>query len=141
MYFVDKELLIKRLDYIEELSHEVEAQNGYALERVCHMLIEVTVDVGNMIIDGFILRDPGSYSDVMDIMALEGVMSEENKNKIVETFEWRQKLQREYTNIDHQSLKEDFIKVRNLYAQFKKDVYDFFENENQSITAFKSDKN
>lgn len=141
MYFVDKELLIERLDYIEKLSHEVESQDGFALERVCHMLIEVTVDVGNMIIDGFILRDPGSYSDVMDIMALEGVMSEENKNKIVETFEWRQKLQREYTNIDHQSLKEDFTKAKDLYAQFKQEVYRFFENENQSITAFKADKN
>lgn len=141
MYFVDRELLIERLDYIEKLSHELETLEGYALERVCHMLIEVTVDVGNMIIDGFILRDPGSYSDVMDIMALEGVMSEENKNKIVETFEWRQKLQREYTNVNHESLKRDFIKAKHIYAQFKQDVYDFFENENQSITAFKADKN
>lgn len=141
MYFVDKQLLIERLDYIEKLSHDVADESGYGLERVCHMLIEVTVDVGNMIIDGFILRDPGSYSDVMDIMAIEGVMSEENKDKIVESFEWRLKLQREYTTINHAQLKEDFIKVKDIYAQFKQDVYNFFENENQTITAFKADKN
>lgn len=141
MYFVDKALLIERLDYIVNLTVEVEHQNGYGLERICHMLIEVTVDVGNMIIDGFILRDPGSYSDVMDIMALEGVMNESDKNKIVSTFHWRQKLQREYTDINHDKLKQDFLEAKDIYAQFKDNVYDFFENENQSITAFKAENN
>ena len=32
------------------------------------MLIESSVDIGNMIIDGFILRDPGNYKDVIDIL-------------------------------------------------------------------------
>ena len=30
-------------------------------ERIGQMLIESSVDIGNMIIDGFILRDPGNY--------------------------------------------------------------------------------
>lgn len=136
MYFVDKELLIERLDYIKQLSRELPELNGYALERVCHMLIEATVDVGNMIIDGFILRDPGSYSDVMDIMALEGVISNEKRDVIVGTFNWRSALLREYTSINHKTLKEDFKLALNSYAGFKEDVYQFFENENQSITAF-----
>lgn len=136
MYFVDKQLLIERLEYIEKLSRELPEVNGYALERVCHMLIEATVDVGNMIIDGFILRDPGSYSDVMDIMALEGVMPEEKRDKIVETFKWRNVLLRDYTSINHNELKEDFTVALDTYAGFKEDVYQFFENENQSITAF-----
>lgn len=136
MYFVDKQLLIERLDYIEHLSHQLPEVNGYALERVCHMLIEATVDVGNMIIDGFILRDPGSYSDVMDIMALEGVISDEQRDIIVRTFKWRNTLLREYTSIDHNTLKEDFADALATYEKFKIDVYNFFETENQSITAF-----
>ena len=36
------------------------------------MLIESSVDIGNMIIDAFILRDPGNYKDVIDILELEG---------------------------------------------------------------------
>ena len=136
MYFVDKQLLIERLDYIEHLSRELPDVNGYALERVCHMLIEATVDVGNMIIDGFILRDPGSYSDVMDIMATEKVISDEKRDIIVKTFEWRNTLLREYTSIDHKALKEDFKDALDTYAKFKVDVYQFFETENQAITAY-----
>ena len=32
-------------------------KNQYAFERIAQMLIESSVDIGNMIIDGFILRD------------------------------------------------------------------------------------
>lgn len=136
MYFVDKNKLIERLDYITKLSEDIKGAEGYALERISHMLIESTVDVGNMIIDAFILRDPGSYSDVMDIMALEGVITDDTRDEFLQTFQWRTILQREYTEIDHDQLKMDFLKHLSAYATFKSDVEQFFENENQSITAF-----
>lgn len=59
MYFVDREELTFKLAYINQLSQVLEESEGYALERIAHMLIESVVDVGNMIIDGFIMRDPG----------------------------------------------------------------------------------
>ena len=75
MYFVDKNVLNQRLDYIENLTESIDTDNLLALERTCHMLIEAAVDVGNMIIDAFILRDPGNYADVIDILNQEGVVS------------------------------------------------------------------
>lgn len=40
-------------------------------------MIELLVDIGNMIIDVFILRDLGNYKDVIDILELENVIIKE----------------------------------------------------------------
>ena len=42
-----------------------------------------------MIIDGFILRDPGNYKDVIDILELEGVISKSLNNMLDETVDVR----------------------------------------------------
>lgn len=141
MYFVDKEILIDRLNYVEDLSHQLNKTSGFELERVAHMLIEATVDVGNMIIDGFILRDPGSYQDVIDILENEGAISAEDKAHFSETFKWRKILTRDYTNIDRAAMKQDFITHISAYKNFKESIFDFFEKEGQAITAFKGDRN
>ena len=73
MYFVDKEKLTQKLNYLRQLTQDYQdhKDNPYAFERIAQMLIEASVDIGNMIIDAFILRDPGNYKDVIDILALE----------------------------------------------------------------------
>lgn len=137
MYFVDKDILLERLDYIEGLTADFDKAEGLALERICHMLIEAVVDVGNMIIDGFILRDPGSYQDVMDIMGNEGVIPSDDNRHFSETFTWRSELTRNYTKLDHEAMKKDFQAHLGAYRDFKRNVFAFFENEGQTITAFK----
>ncbi|MEB4616704.1 DUF86 domain-containing protein, partial [Leucobacter sp. M11] len=47
------------------------------LERIGHTLIESVLDVGNSMIDGFIMRDPGSYEDIIDILLDEKVINDE----------------------------------------------------------------
>ncbi|WP_342388600.1 DUF86 domain-containing protein [Salinicoccus bachuensis] len=140
MYFVDKDILLERLDYIEDLAADFDRKEGLALERTCHMLIEAVVDVGNMIIDAFILRDPGSYQDVMDIMENEGAIPPEDNGHFRETFRWRSELTRNYTQLDHRAMKESFQKHLPAYRDFKGNVFAFFENEGQAITAFGGDQ-
>lgn len=140
MYFVDKDVLIERLDYIELLTEAFEERNGLALERACHMLIEAVVDVGNMIIDAFILRDPGSYKDVMDIMENEGVITETANKHFQATFRWRSELTRNYTNLDHDEMKDSFLEHLSAYRDYRENVFNFFENEGQAITAFRGDQ-
>ena len=137
MYFVDKDDLIRRLDYIEDLTAQFEQAEGMALERICHMLIESSVDVGNMIIDAFILRDPGSYQDVMDIMENEGVIPAGDNRRFRETFKWRNELTRNYMKLDRSEMKNAFNRNLSAYRDYKQNVYNFFENEGQAITAFK----
>ena len=38
-------------------------------------VIESIIDVGNTMIDGFIMRDPGGYEDIIDIMEDEKVIT------------------------------------------------------------------
>lgn len=137
MYFVDKDDLIERLDYIENLTDQFAQAEGLALERICHILIESSVDVGNMIIDAFILRDPGSYQDVMDIMENEGVIPAEDNERFRESFKWRNELTRNYTKLDRSDMKDTFNRNLSAYKDYKQNVYHFFENEGQAITAFK----
>lgn len=140
MYFVDKEVLLERLEYIENLTGNYKEAEGLALERSSQMLIEAVVDVGNMIIDGFILRDPGSYQDVMDIMETEGVIPAADNVKFKATFKWRVELTRHYTRLGHGEMKQDFLTNLPAYQDFRENVYAFFENEGQAITAFKGDQ-
>lgn len=142
MYFVDRDELEEKLVYIDKLSNEVASAEGYALERVCHMLIESVVDVGNMIIDGFVMRDPGSYQDVIDILEMEKVISPQSKIEISNTLPTRQWFVRTYTAIDHAEVKRIFMENINAYQQFKTDVDTFIENELGPVSAFgKGSKN
>ena len=81
MYFVDKDKLALKIKYLNQLikDYETNKSNHYAFERIAQMLIESSVDIGNMIIDAFILRDPGNYKDVIDILELEGVISKDTQ--------------------------------------------------------------
>src|SRR5690625_7270613 len=78
MYFVDRQEIRDTLDYIEELLMTFKNQETFetnvekqSLERMTHMLIESVLDVGRMMIDGCVMRDPGSYEDIIDIRSEE----------------------------------------------------------------------
>lgn len=136
MYFVDREELTLKLAYINQLSQVLEESEGYALERIAHMLIESVVDVGNMIIDGFIMRDPGSYKDVLDILEMEQVIPAQDAQMTRDTLYLRQWFVRDYINIDHNEVKRVFMENIASYKQFKANVDTFIENELGPVSAF-----
>ncbi|MEE1107447.1 DUF86 domain-containing protein [Macrococcoides canis] len=136
MYFVDREELALKLDYIDTLSNELAQSEGFALERIAHMLIESVVDVGNMIIDGFIMRDPGSYKDVLDILEMEKVIPVQYAEMMRSTLYLRQWFVRDYINIDHAEVKRVFMENIESYQHFKADVNMFIEHELGPVSAF-----
>lgn len=84
--------------------------NHYAFERISQMLIESSVDIGNMIIDGFILRDPGNYKDVIDILELENVITKDTQSNINQTVDVRKQFVHYYDELDTTKLKPLLIK-------------------------------
>ena len=102
MYFVDKEKLTQKLTYLQGLTEDYDKnkENHYAFERIAQMLIESSVDIGNMIIDGFILRDPGNYKDVIDILELENVISKETQTHINDTVDVGKQYAHNYTELN-----------------------------------------
>ncbi len=49
----------------------------YAMERLVWLAIEAVTDIGTMILDGLILRDAGSYEEIIQILELEQAISNE----------------------------------------------------------------
>ncbi|MBG9775280.1 DUF86 domain-containing protein [Brevibacillus laterosporus] len=63
-----------------------------AIERALHICIEGIADVGNALIDGFIMRDPGSYTDIVEILRDETVLTNEQATVLHRIMEFRKPL-------------------------------------------------
>ena len=102
MYFVDRKKLEATLQFIErqtatfenltKISGPIEKN---ALERIVHSTIEAVIDVGNALIDGFIMRDPGSYHDIIDIMLDEKVITDDMEKQLKNIIDLRKPLVQE----------------------------------------------
>ncbi|NMH68462.1 DUF86 domain-containing protein [Bacillus sp. RO3] len=145
MYFVDREKIETILLYMEHQLKTVsqrEQWNGslerLALERIAHTIIESILDVGNSMIDGFIMRDPGSYEDIIDILldekVIDGKMSEELKLLVGH----RKILVQEYTTVNHESLHRLLKDVFPTLEQFPNQIRSYLENELGPVSAFKN---
>jgi uncharacterized protein YutE (UPF0331/DUF86 family) len=71
----------------------------WAAERAMHVAIECSVDAGNEIIDALVMREPGSYEDILRVLMEEGVVSREWFDAYVGVLEFRDKLVRGYTSL------------------------------------------
>ena len=131
------------MTYLQGLTKDYDKNkdNRYAYERIAQMLIESSVDIGNMIIDGFILRDPGNYKDVIDILELENVISKETQTHINDTVDVRKQFAHNYTELDVKEIMPLFDKALPYYKQFIQEVAQFLESENVPITAFGKGEN
>lgn len=143
MYFVDLKLMEKRLQYYEALLQEFselkqgEIQEQHrSLERITHMLLEVMMDVGNQMIDGFIMRDPGSYEDIIDILVDEKVISKENGKSIKKLIPWRKELLQNYTELDASALYFAYKRDCDALMQFPARVRTYIEQEMGPVSAF-----
>ncbi|UQZ36038.1 DUF86 domain-containing protein [Paenibacillus sp. PK3_47] len=82
MYYVNRkqiEDILAQIPFITEGLRSSAANwdgstlTGFIQERSLHLAIEVVTDVGSCLIDGFIMRDAGSYEDIISIIHEEQV--------------------------------------------------------------------
>ncbi|WP_045517972.1 DUF86 domain-containing protein [Neobacillus niacini] len=144
MYFVDREKLETTLVFLEKQISLFSSQNQWstpiekaALERITHLMIESVLDVGNAMIDGFIMRDPGSYEDIIEILMDEKVVSDETGKSLKILVQYRKVLVQLYTEIDHSELQKQFYSHINALALFPKNVRDYLANELGPVSAFR----
>jgi uncharacterized protein YutE (UPF0331/DUF86 family) len=145
MYFVDREKIEDILSYLESLTSTFEENRDWsqslhklALERIGQIMVESILDVGNSMIDGFIMRDPGSYEDIIDILEDETVISKENAASLKKVISYRKLLVQEYVSIEHKSLKETFTNELSAIKSFPTDVRTYLQNELGPVSAFKN---
>jgi uncharacterized protein YutE (UPF0331/DUF86 family) len=145
VYFVDREQIEAKLNLLEnqlELFNSQEeawtcAIERAALERICHMSIEIILDVGNAIIDGFIMRDPGSYEDIIDILLDEKVINNDEAVSLKEVIHLRKVLVQDYLDVNHEKLVLTFVTHEKDLNAFPTNIRNYIKNELGPVTAFK----
>ena len=100
-------------------------------------MIEAVLDVGNAMIDGFIMRDPGSYEDIIDILDDEKVVTPEMSVGLKKIVLFRKMLVQQYTAVDHASLIETFKSELPHLKLFSEKVREYLTNELGPVSAFK----
>lgn len=143
MYFVDREELEARLQYLDNITKLFSEKTSWeggtdhlALERIVHMFIEAMVDVGNQMIDGFIMRDPGSYADVIDILTDEKVVSKEEGESLKKVVALRKQLVRQYHLVDHEQLFTVFKNEWDAISSFTNSVRKYLDTQLGPVNAF-----
>jgi uncharacterized protein YutE (UPF0331/DUF86 family) len=145
MYFVDREKIEQTLQYLENQLDVFQSQAEWrtpvekaALERVTHMVIESILDIGNAIIDGFIMRDPGSYEDIVDILMDEKVVTNEMGAGLKTIVSIRKSLVQNYLEIRHDQLMDVLTVQMDTLKMFSPKVREYLKNELGHVTAFKN---
>ncbi|MGF2617646.1 DUF86 domain-containing protein [Rossellomorea vietnamensis] len=146
MYFVDREKIEEILLYMEKQMELFQAQSQQwkspleklALERISHTLIESILDTGNAMIDGFIMRDPGSYEDIIDILLDEKVITKEMESGLKEVILYRKMIVQEYTRIDHEAVEKTFSNHMESLQSFPGRVREYLINELGPVSAFRN---
>lgn len=144
MYFVDRDSIEETLMFLDrqielfknhrQWNTEVEKA---ALERLTHTMLEAILDVGNMMIDGFIMRDPGSYEDIIDILDDEKVITKEMHDRLIHLIQYRKMTVQQYTRVEHTKLNDAFQESILVLETFSPRVRDYLANELGPVSAFK----
>lgn len=144
MYFVDRELIEDKLQYLEKVTVLFQSkqnwENAYdkiALERMVQLMMDAVLDVGNAMIDGFIMRDPGSYEDIIDILVDEKVIETELEKHFKALLPIRKDLVQAYTKIDHDKILHILKDHFEGFTQYPDRIRAYLKNELDTVTAFK----
>ena len=145
MYFVDREKIERTLIYLEENIELYNTQEQFntplekkALERIAVSIIEGILDVGNAMIDGFIMRDPGSYEDIIDILLDEKVVNKEQEEQLKQLIRMRKVLVQDYLEINHNEVEATVGENKEVVHTFTQSVRSYLVNELGPVTAFKN---
>lgn len=92
------------LDVLQEVRELETMSEQFAAARALHMAIECVTEIGTALIDGFMMRDPGSYEDIVQIMKDEAVLPQGEANRIKRLVEYRRTLVVHYTDLKREKL-------------------------------------
>ncbi|HEU4963829.1 MAG TPA: DUF86 domain-containing protein [Bacilli bacterium] len=94
-------------------------------ERALHIALEGLTDIGNLIIDALIMRDPASYEDILTILTEEGVFEKAFSDRFMGAVRFRKALAHEYLTLTTEAVYEavqnyadDFPTLRDSIAKY-----------------------
>ncbi|MBO8171797.1 MAG: DUF86 domain-containing protein [Bacillaceae bacterium] len=129
-YLTSMEKALETLKELKGLSEDQRSEyHQYAAERCLHICIEVVADVGNMLIDGFIMRDPGSYEDIVEILRDEQVVTDDVAAGIKQAIQYRKTLVHHYPDVHYDDLLDVIEKSYGSLNRFSPMVREYVKKE------------
>lgn len=136
VYDVNVQRIQKQLHHLEKCAEVLKKLEGkssgleerFSAERALHLAVECMIDVGTVMIDGFIMRDPGGYLDIVDILMDERVIDESTGKRFKRHVRLRERLIRYYTEVDWEDLRLSQADY-DLYDNFQSQVQDYLKKE------------
>ncbi|WP_455660486.1 DUF86 domain-containing protein [Pradoshia sp.] len=144
MYFVDREAIEDKLHYLVKQIELFESKGSFdesdydqlILERLTHTMVDAILDVGNAMIDGFIMRDPGSYEDIIDILVDEQVIDSDMEKQFKAMLPFRKVLVQDYTHTKHVELEAAVRENLSAFKAYPAKISTYLERELGVVTAF-----
>ncbi len=122
------EYLITCLQVIKEVESSTKLVGRFAQMRALHIGVECMIDIGNTIIDGFIMRDPGGYLDIVDILEDEQVVSSNLANEMKRFVKFRELLVRYYDEVTAVEL-APYVLSADIFREYAQSVDAFLAAE------------
>lgn len=139
MYYVNRKQIETILAQIPDItaglrtvaaSWDGKTLTGLIQERCLHLAIEVVTDVGSYLIDGFIMRDAGSYEDIITIIHDEKVLGESGiYEKLIELVALRKPLVQDYFDWNRSALHPLTPVLPEVLEQFAAEVHHYLDQE------------
>ena len=144
MYFIDRNNITATLTYMNSIVNVIDKTSKFplgeveelALERIAQNIIESIIDVGNSMIDGFIMRDPGSYDDIIDILTDEKVITAEMDSPLKDVLALRKMLVRDFMSVNHQQIANVLQSNLEVLKKFPENVEHYLTHELGPVSAF-----
>lgn len=142
MYFVNREKIEQTVICFETALRQSKELTGdavttaLALERIGFLVIESIIDIGNSMIDGFIMRDPGSYEDIVLILEDERVIDAELATSLKRIVALRTPIVREFTKSSTAEIRTVLGEEKIELRRFPSAVRQYLETELGPVSAF-----
>lgn len=100
-----------------------------AAERVLLIFFDVFTDVTNLLIDGFVMRDPGGYEDMVDILDDEQVICPSTSAYLRELIRFYRAAIKDYANYSIQNTEDIFTRLFPQLQSFADEVRRYLQAE------------
>lgn len=129
-YFVEMNRYLDILEKVAGTTPEEFHENGIlqaAGERALQIALECVTDVGNLIIDALVMRDPSSYEDIVQVLAEENVFPQEFTDSFMEAVKFRRILAHDYLERSTERLFETIQQHKHQFREFQQYVSDYLK--------------
>lgn len=124
--------LSERIEWMQQLAFQDDAWENditwrMAAERALQTSVEYMTDIGSLIIDALVMRDPGGYGDILKVLVEEGVLSTAWFSSFEGIFELRARFIRDCASIQKAEVRQAIKTYTPLFPEFVTSIQTYLQ--------------